>query len=311
MKLLPDRIRTNKLDASETAFFRNQLEKIKAKTYDRKMVQLRAREFVPLEPDVDNTIDIFTWRGYDMVGSAILASSYADNAPRSDVFGKEESVSIFPILAGYGYNLQEIRRSTKIGIGLDQKRANAARRGVEFQIDRILAKGSTSAGLKGLLNQANALSFTVPNGVGGTQDWANKTPQEILADMIGIIEFVVNSTEEVEMPDTLILPRAQYTIARTTRFSNSSDRTILEWFKALYPAVEVSTWRQCIDAGVGSTDRMVAYVRSPDYVVGLIPQEFEQLPVQEENYGFKINCHARIGGVICYYPLSMCYGDGI
>lgn len=310
-KLLPDRIRSEKLDAAETAFFREQLEKIKARTYDRKMPKLRAREFVPLEPDVDNTMELFTWRGYDMVGAAILASSYADNAPRADVFAKEESVRIFPILGAYGYNLQEIRRSNRHGVALDQKRATASKRGTEKEIDRILALGDSTAGLKGLLNLANALTFTVPNGAGGTQDWASKTPEEMLADMIGIVEYIIETTEEVEEPDTLILPRPQMTLARTKRFSDSSDRTVLDWFKALYPQIQVTSWRKCAAAGVGSSDRMVAYTRSPEYVAGIIPQEYEQLPVETRNYEFLINTHARIGGVYSPYPLSIAYGDGI
>ena len=310
-KLLKDRVRFDNLDAAESAFFRNQLELVKARTYDRRMVKLRAREFVPLDGEVDNATQTYTWRSYDQVGAAILLSSYADNLPRSDVFAKEESVQIKGLGASYGYSIQEVRAAQKAGVALESKKAAGARRGIEVMIDRILATGDASSGMKGLLNQPNALTYTVPAGASTSTTWALKTPAEKLADLIGIVEYIVAQTEEVEMPDTIIMPRAQFTLIRTERFSNSSDRTTMEWFAALYPEVALQNWKKCIGAGAGSTDRMIAYSKNVDQIAGIIPQEFEQFPVQERNLEFVVPCHARIGGVVSFYPLSVCYGDGI
>lgn len=110
----------------------------------------------------------------------------------------------------------------------------------------------------------------------------------------------------------ILIPRAQMTILRTTQFSVASDKTILEWFRANYGGqIGIDTWHRLQGAGTGGTDRMVAYTMSPDHLQGAIPQEFEQLPVQERNLEFIIPCHARVGGVLAYYPLSIAYGDGI
>lgn len=308
----------NKLDASENAFLARSLEYVKARTYDIKFPALRAREFVPVNNEVDNAAQTVTYRQYSQVGMAKLIASYADDLPRSDVKATEFSIQIKSAGDSYGYNLQEIRAAARAGVDLDGKKAAAARRAMEVLFDRIIAKGDAATGMLGLLNQPNALTFTVPNGGGGQATWASKTPAEILKDMIDICEYVPTQTKEVEQVDVLLLPRAQFVKVATTRFSDSSDLTILEVFKRNYAngedgrsRITVERWDTLDGAGSGGADRMMAYKRDPEHLEAIIPQEFEQLPVEARNLEFVVNCHARIGGVLAYYPMSMVYGDGI
>lgn len=304
--------RMDNLDASENAFFSRQLELVKSRTYDRKYPNLRAREFIPLDPELDNAVETIRLRSYTQVGIAKLIASYADDLPRADVKTDEQTFSVKSIGTSYGYNLQEVRAAQRAGVSLDQKKAAAARRATEVVIDRVLALGDTATGLTGLLNVPNALSYTVPaDGTGSSALWTAKTPAQIVRDMVGICEFIVNQTSEIESPNMLLLPRANFTLIRTTRFDSSSDKTILDWFRAQYPGVAVEPWYRMLGAGSGGLNRMVAYSMTPDHLQGAVPQEFEQLPVQEKNLEFIVPCHARVGGVQCYYPLSVCYGDGI
>lgn len=301
------------LDASENAFLRQQLEYVKTQMYNRKYPNLRARSFIPVATDVPSEKSTVTYKSYSQVGMAQLLASYADDLPRSDVFAEETSIQVKPIGAAYGYDLIEIRQSQAAGVDLENKKAAAARRSVEILIDRILAVGDSATGLKGLLNQSNTLTFTVPNGGGGVATWANKTASEIIADMVNICEYVATQTNEVEAVDTLLLPRTQFTQISTTRANDNagSDLTILEYFRRNYPGVTVASWLRLAAAGANSTDRMVAYHRDPDYLQAIIPQEFEQMPAQEKGLNFEVPCHARIGGVIAYYPMSIAYGDGL
>ena len=304
--------RMDNLDASENVFFSRQLELVKTKTYDRKYPNLQARSFVPLDPELDNAVETIRLRSYTQVGIARLIASYADDLPRADVKTDDQIFSVRSIGTSYGYNLQEIRASQRAGTSIDQKKAAAARRATEVVIDRILALGDSASGLTGLLNVPNALSYTVPaDGTGASALWTNKTPALIIRDMVGICEFIVTQTNEIEAPNMLLLPRPQYTLIRTTRFDSNSDKTILQWFQAQYPGVSVNPWYRMTGAGAGSTQRMMAYTMDPDHMQGAVPQEFEQLPVQERNLEFVVPCHARVGGVQCYYPLSVAYGDGI
>lgn len=303
--------RFDNLDASENGFFEEQLWQIKSRTYDRKYPNLKARQFIPLDTEIDPTTDTLKIRSYSQVGAAQLLKTYADDLPRSDIKADEMTVTFKGLGASYGYGLDEVRKASRARLNLDAAKGAAARRAIEVQIDRILALGDTATGLVGLLTQPNALTFTVPAGAALGTEWTTKTPNEITDDLIGICEYIYDTTNEVESPNMVIVPRAQFVKIRTTKHDPTQPTTILQWFQAVYPGVGIDTWYRLRGAGAGGTDRMVAYSMTPDHLQGAVPQEFEQLPPQERNLEFVIPCHARIGGVAVYYPYSMAYGDGI
>lgn len=304
--------RFNRLDASENAFLLRQIEFIQTRSYDVKFPLLYARKFIPVNNAVDRAAATYTYHSYTQVGVAALLASYADNLPRADVFVTETSSAIKGGAISYGYSILEIRQAMRANVPLDQKKANAARRGVEVLIDRILAVGDSATGLVGMINQANSLAFTIPNGALGSPDWLSKKPLEILSDMVNICTFIPIQTNNVEEPNALLLPRSQYTQIATTPYSQTaSDLTVLEYFKRNMPQVEVGMWPLLKGQGTGSTDRMIAYNRDPDKFEAIIPQEFEQFPPEQEGLVFSVACHFRIGGCVFYYPLSMAVGDGI
>lgn len=303
----------NRLDAAESAFLLRQLEFIATRTYDQQFPTLYARRFIPVNNQIDRAATNYTYGSYTAVGIAKLLASYADDLPRADVYVKEFTSPIRAIGQSFGYSIQEIRAAQRANVPLDQKKAQAARRGVEVVIDRILSLGDAASGLVGLINQPNALVYTIPNGTAASPLWANKTPLEILEDMVNICAFIPTSTGNVEEPNAILLPRAQYTIISTTPMfaTGGSDLTILEYFKRNKPEVSVGMWPNLDNAGAGGTDRMIAYNRDPEKMEAIIPQEFEQFPPEQRGLNFEVACHARIGGVVFYYPLSMAVGDGI
>lgn len=299
-----------KTDA-DNAFFSRSLEYVKARVYGNKPRELLARRFIPKDTEVDPDAETVRIRSYNQVGVAKLLASYAQDLPRSDIKAEEMVRSIRGIGNAYGYALDEVRAAARANINLDEKKGAAARRAVEALIDRILAVGDDETGLLGLLNQPNASVYTIPNGDSLATAWTTKTPKEILQDLVGICEYVSLVTNEVEQVNLIVLPRPQYVAIATTQFSIASETSILDYFKKAYPGVNVERWYRLTGAGTAVTDRMLAYVLSPDHLTALIPREFEQLPVQEKGLEFEIPCHARCGGVVAYYPLSICYGDGI
>jgi hypothetical protein len=302
------------MDAAESMFFARQLEEIRARTFDTKLVELKARMLIPVDNSVPPGADVVTYRQFSGSGTAKIIASYADDLPRADAFGKEFHVPIKSLGASYGYNIQEIRAAQMVGLPLEQRRANNARRAVEELIDKIAQTGDADTGLVGLLNQSAALTFAVPNGASGHADWADKTPSEIISDMNGMVNLVINTTHEVEHPDTMLIPVAQYSdiSSRPWNPNNSSNVTVLEFFLKNSPWIsEVEPWYALAGAGAGGLDRAVVYKRDPDHLMLVISQEFEQFPPQPKNLEFVVPCHARCGGVQAPYPLAICYSDGI
>lgn len=301
------------LDASETVFVQRQLEQVRSQTYDVKFPALKGRQLVPIDNSISPGAETVTYRQFTPVGMAIILSNYSQRLPRVDVFVKEFTSRIRGLGDAYGFSIQEIRAAQFAGVPLEQRKANAARQAYEQKIDKIIQFGDSDYGLLGFINQPNVSAYTVPNNAGNTSAlWVDKTADEILLDLNGIEQQIIENTQEVEAPDTLLLPTAQYALINTKPRSTTSDTTIAQFFLRNSPNIkQIVPWVALKGAGAGGSDRMMAYRRSPDVVQAIESQPFEQLAPQTEGLEIITNCHGRCGGVAVYYPLAICVGDGI
>lgn len=311
--MAPEIIRSQNLDAGETAYFARELEHVKATTYDVKYPELKARSHFPVSGNAGPAAESITYYQYDQVGMAKIIGSYAKDLPRADVRGKKFTSPIESIGLSYGYSLQDVRAAAATGKPLEQRKANAARRGTEQTINDLAYNGDADYGIPGFLTNANIPVATVANNAAATSTlWANKTPDEIVADMHDLANGIVALTKGAEVPTTLLLPITQYNLIAAKRMGDGSDKTILKFFLESSPYIKEVDWSNELDgAGTAGADIMVAYRRDPDALTLELPQDFEQLPVQEKGLEFEVPCHARVGGVIVYYPLSASIGEGI
>lgn len=308
------------LDAAENAFLERQLEFLKARVYERRYPEFKARRLIPVSHEVPSGAESIAYEEYDGVGVARLLASYADDLPRADAKATKVVSPIKGIGSSYGFNLQEIRAAAMAGKPLQQQKASRAARAVEQVQDSVAAVGGF--GLVGLLSVPNANVYTIPNGATATAapNWiraaggnpGGKTPTEILADMNGIAQYVVNQTGGVERPDTMVMPEEQFGHISVTRIDATLETTILQHFLKTNPYIKfVEGWSRCKAAGAAGADRLCVYRRDPDFITLEIPQEFEQLAPEQRGLETIVACHARTGGVLCPYPMSIAYGDGI
>jgi len=297
------------LDSNQSAFLDRELSFIRSKSYDIKYAETKARMFIPVDNEVHNGAQDVKYKQWDHVGQAQVVSNYQDDAPRVDVHVKEFSSPIKSFADAYGFSVQDIRAAQMAGVSLDARGATAARRVLEEKIDKLAQTGNASLGLLGFLNQPNAQTVTSGVGAGG---WEAATPDEILADMNNVVHAIPVNTNDVEKPDTLILPLSLWTYISTTPRSSTSDTTILEFFLRSTPYISrVESWvaLETAGAGGGADRRIVAYRRDPDALQLIIPQEFESFAPEQRNMAFIVNCHMRCGGVVAYYPLTIAYMD--
>jgi len=294
-------------DADDTQFLARQLEHIRTQTFDILFPNLRAREFIPVDNSVANTADTVTYRQWEMFGAAAIISNYADDSPRVDTLVREFTGRVVALSDSYAFSMQDLRNSASANAQLETRKTNSARRGMEQTIDEIAAFGKASANLPGFLNFVNVPIETLPTGT-----WSGATPIQILNDINFLATSVFTLTNTVHSPDTFILDVDNFELIATTVMDpvNSSNDTIMNVFLRNSPHVNnVDQWYRLNTAGVGGVPRLMMYERTPDNVMLIIPQEFEQIPPQARNFSFIINCHARIGGVEWHYPLSAVYTD--
>jgi hypothetical protein len=305
------------LDANETFFFARELEYIKSKSYDIEFPEMKAFKHIPISTEAGEGAQAITYAQFEEVGMARIIESYANDLPRADIRGKEYTSLVKSVGVSYGYSVQEVRSAIYVGRSLTQRQANAARRANDQKINRLAWFGDDTYQILGLVNNTNIpASFVAADGIGATTQWVNKTPDQILADMNLVANNILALTKGVEMPNTLLLPVAQYTLIASTPRSSVSDTTILEYFIQNNPFITTVDWVPEL-AGAGpivdsvATDIMIAYDKNPDKLTMEIPMPFTQYPPQERDLEFVVPCESRYGGIIIYYPLSLNIGEGI
>jgi len=302
-----------KLDSNESAFFASELDAVKAKTYDARYPQLKATQLIPVPAPQDSGADTITWRSFDRVGLAKIVADYAKDYPRVDVYGKENKVAVRDIGDSYGYSLKEIRRAMMAGNQLNARKALAARKTIDTTINKLSWFGDASWGLQGFINYPG-IQKAVPSGATASDKlWSGKTADQILKDIQAAITQVAETTNGVEMPNTMILPVAQYNLLAFTPYANGMQgKTILAWIRENYRQLTTIDWvTELKGAGDNGTDCAMFYTKDEDHVTNEIIIPFEQFAPQQEGLDFKVICQATYAGVINYYPMATIQVDGI
>lgn len=296
-------------DSGETAIVARQLEYIKTELFNIEYATPKALMLVPLDTSVPAGADTFTYREWDVVGTAEIISNYGKDLNRVDILVNEYPQRIVPIGDAYGYTVDDLRKAAFAQVPLDSMKAKTAKEAIDRKLDALIALGNTATGLKGFLNHPNVPRVSVPNG-----DWLNPltTPDEILADLAVMEATVINQTIDTHHPTTIVLPLTHYTKITNTARSANSDTTIKKFFLDNSENVkEIVSWYRCNTAGPGSAPMAVCYEKSPTIVQAVIPVPFEQLPPEMRSLEWIISCLARVGGTVWYRPLGGVYADGI
>jgi hypothetical protein len=300
------------LDANESVFFKRQLEVVKTGTYDVKFRPNKALSLFPVDTSAGPAATEITWRQYTRVGMAKMVADYAHDFPRVDIYGVEATVKPKGIGASYGYSIEEIRRAQMAGFPLETRRAEAARRAIDDKIDYIAWSGDTATGLAGFINYTGISEYTVISGASGLKTWATKTSDEILKDMNGVTHYVVEATNGVELPDTMLLPMAQYNLIKTKRLGDGSDETVLSYFQKTNQYIKRIEWVVELDgAGGTASDRMMVYVNDAAHLSLELPLPFEQYEYDKKGMEYVVPCYAKTAGMIIYFPASVAFADGI
>lgn len=304
-------------DAAYTAALEQQLEYVKAQTYDIKYPELKARRLIPLDMSVPAGAETVAYMQWDEIGMAKILANYADDLPMVSALVQKFSSGIEGLGQAYDYSIQDLARAAMYGGQLEMHKARAARRGIELRIDQIAATGYAAGRMKGMINHPNvAIAAATSDGVSAR--WVGgrttpKAPDDILKDMADSVQTIEDDTKQTFMADTIVLSTTEFGHITHTRASQYSNDSILNVFKAMHPGVpNVDSWYKLNTAdAAGTGPRMVTYKRSNEVLELVIPRDFEQLPPQAKNLSFIVPCHARCGGVVVRYPVAMLYTDGI
>lgn len=297
----------SRFDADGAAFFEEQLETIKAKTYDVIHSDLKAMQLIPVSTDYDPGSETITYRSYDSVGMAKFVADYANDFPRVDVIGTEKSVKPKDMGAAYGYSFREVDRAQKSGFPLEQRRARACKRAIDELQNQVAFKGDTATGLKGLFNITGANIAAT-----GAAAFASMTAEQLIAFFTGLIQCSGNLTNGKEIPDTVLMPYALANKCKATQVSSGYPKSVWQHLQETF--TEITLWDTVPELQGGSTitsgkSMCVAYRRDVDKVELAIPELYITHNPEPKGLTVEIKATQRTAGVIAYYPMSVTYAE--
>jgi hypothetical protein len=181
-------------------------------------------------------------------------------------------------------------------------------------------------GFAGLINNAAVAETVVLTGASGHTDWARKTPQEILNDVIYLLNAIASNAayDSVNgLPNRLLVPWAQYGL-----LVNPFTLDGIGTFASIIEYIEKQVGKQySIDfkieklpapwiagQGAGATDRAVMYRKDKKAVYLKVPQPLKKMGTFPQPIGagaYVTTFAGCVAQVIWKRTQTAIYGDGI
>ena len=223
-------------------------------------IRYRERVFVDTSPNAFAAS--VTHFQQDQVGKAKFISGKGDDIPLVDILRNKFEQGILDAGVGYSFSFTEIGQAQMIGTNLSAEGAIAARDAFEFLVDEVAHVGNSEAGIEGLVNTTGITT------VAAAQTFAAATPDQILATVNANITAIWSGSKGIDVPDTVLLPLAQYGDIATRRLgAGDGAMTVLDFIKAknVYTA---ETGRELTISATHyiTNNRMVLYKNDPAVV---------------------------------------------
>jgi len=216
----------------------------------------------------------------------------------------------------------DMQKANYIGRSLDQLLSDGVRMTYDKHMDENVYRGFESYGTTGLVNDPDAVESTVAtNGTGSSTKWADKSKEQILADINKAITdtWAAAEYDESAVPNHILLPYEQYTYLLNTPVTELATETLLDFVLKNNVAAKnggslfIGATRWCKGAGTGGADRMVVYVNHERYLQmeELVPLARIMSAPVPTNVCYDTAYMANISQVQLHYPQTLTYWDGI
>lgn len=302
------------------AFLVQQASLIEPQVYRVKYPAIRYPRIVPVDTQGNPWVQSVTYFSVDGVGQAKWFNGRGQDVPNVELLRNKQETTVEMAAIGMRWAQDELEQAKMLNFNLSAEKGILARRVYEEFVDGVALFGDASKGFQGLLN--NSTVAVIPasaSGTAGSEMWNAKTPDQILADVNGMLTLVNVGSNTVELADTLLLPVASYQLIANTRISQLADKTILQWLREnnSYTAetgeqLTILQVRGLDTAGTNGGTRAVAYTRDPTVVKMHIPMPLRFVaPRQVGAIEWEIPGIFRLGGVDIRRPGAFRYLDGV
>lgn len=275
-------------------------------------------------------------RGYEYkiktnIGMSKIIENASTDIPMVDIDYKAVYAKIVNTANSFSFSNRDIRSAEQGGVPLDLDLLMSSKEAAMVTFNDIIQYGSALHSVVGLYNNPNITEYAVstvgtgsPNTawlVGGV---AKKTPDQIIADVNGIISSVRILSKNRKRVNKLLLPLEHEAYIATTPRSANSDLTILQFLKANNPRVEFIALPELSkdnlsNHGIKGPDKssaltgamMVAMSVSVDTVEVQLTMPYTIYKPQDEKLGKVVYTEMEHGGCEVKKPYAFAYGKNI
>jgi len=304
-----------------SVFFARQLELIEAGVYKVQYPELKAKSLFPVDNQGGPWVNQITTRYFNRIGSAKIGSGAVKNIPRADIVGGEFSVKVVPITSAFGYDWLEIQRAMKLGISLEADKGEAVMWAYEKKLNDVVFSGDTESGITGLFNAPDvAKGYVAASGTGSTDAdkrlAANKTGAQMVADVQALLSGVYTNSNGVERANTVLVTPAFWILLNDTIYdSQRPEISCMQYLMNnnifLKNGGAIVDCLECVGAGTGGVDVMVAYTKDIKKVRISIPMGLNFFPVQQDGLEFFVPSLGLTAGLNFRYPKSAQIAEGM
>lgn len=285
----------------------SQQSHIEAQVLRRQYPAFRYRERVFVDTAPNPYAASVTFFQQDQVGQAKFINGKGDDIPMVDILRSKFEQGVLDAGVGYSFSFTEIGQAQMMGMNLSAEGAMAAREAFEFLADKVAHIGDTSVNVEGLTNTTGITT------VAAAQTFAAATPDQILATVNSNITAVWSASKGIDVPDTVLLPLAQYGDLATRRLgAGDGAMTVLDFIKAKNVYTAETGQPLAVQATHYITNnRMVLYRNSPEVVKMYMPMPLTFMPPQARGLQIDVYGLFRFAPINIRRPGSMRYVTGI
>jgi hypothetical protein len=209
----------------------------------------------------------------------------------------------------------------QVGRSLSQILDDGIRLHHSKMIDRNVYVGISKSGTYGLINNPLVTAGSVAAGASGSTLWMNKTPVEIMNDINQLLTLTVTASEYdlSGMANHILIDWPNYSYIANTPVTIAGAQSILSYLLENNIAVNqgrelnIYPCRWCTGAGVGPTQRMVAYAKAENRVNIDLPVPLSRVMTAPNttSASFETIFASQFSQVKFLYYQTVRYGDGI
>jgi hypothetical protein len=300
---------TYRLDDATVGAFQRRLEVIEADIDREETAELPFADgrIVPL--DIQNTpwAASTTYRRLSRVGFFKLVRSYFTDIPIINLLSEEFTQKVYKWAAAYYFSDDDIEASSRQDFNLESEDIAGVVESSRQKLNDLIAFGDKALGMAGFVNHPDAMHSYSPFKLN-----ASSTPRQCLAVLTDAVTAIVEATQQVEKPNTLLLPLRQYNYLVSTPWSDQMGSSILKQFLENSPHIkDIEPLNELAGAGQDGLDIMMVYRRDKQKVKAKIMQPLTWLQMQRKGLGYERPAVLKYAGVVLRRPMSIHVVAGI